>query len=95
MNDNDNSEAVGVVALPADLGVMRQLFLTLAQTLLAILGDPDQCRASHLNVARQFLRDNGIDSSRLTGPKDGAEALAKMISDLPDLPGDLEDNDTF
>jgi len=57
---------------------MDQLHSTLANTLLSRINDPD-VKASDLNVARQFLKDNGI------------EALAAEGSPLADLVATLHD----
>jgi len=48
------------------------------------LNNSETCTAFHLNVARQFLKDNGITISKITGPRDGAEALGRMINQLPE-----------
>ena len=42
------------------------------------------CTAAELNVARQFLKDNGIEA---TAPKDSA--LFNVTKDMPEFDGDV------
>ena len=58
---------------------MDQLHSTLANTLLSRISDPD-VKASDLNVARQFLRDNGIEALANEG-----SPLADLVATLPDF----------
>ncbi len=62
-----------------------ELWSVLATRMKEVLEDPTQCKASHLNVARQFLRDNGIDIATIKTPNDGAEELGKLIEGMPEL----------
>ena len=56
---------------------LRELHGILAQKLLEKVKDPE-CKSSDLNVARQFLRDNGIDAV----PVDNSP-LEKLMKELP------------
>ena len=56
---------------------LKELHAVLAEKLLAKVKDPD-AKSSDLNVARQFLRDNGIDAV----PTDGSP-LKKLVDELP------------
>ena len=56
---------------------LRELHGILAQKLLEKVKDPE-CKSSDLNVARQFLRDNGIDAV----PTDNSP-LQKLIDEMP------------
>ena len=56
---------------------LKELHAVLAEKLLQKVKDPD-CKASDLNVARQFLRDNGIDAV----PVDNSP-LEKLMKELP------------
>ena len=56
---------------------LKELHAVLAEKLLQKVKDPD-AKSSDLNVARQFLRDNGIDAV----PTDGSP-LKKLIDELP------------
>ena len=58
---------------------MDQLHSTLANTLLSRVSDPD-VKASDLNVARQFLKDNGIEALAAEG-----SPLADLVATLPDF----------
>ena len=58
---------------------MEQLHSTLANTLLSRISDPD-VKASDLNVARQFLKDNGIEALAAEG-----SPLADLVATLPDF----------
>ena len=60
---------------------LKELHAVLAEKLLAKVKDPD-AKSSDLNVARQFLRDNGIDAV----PTEGSP-LQKLAEELPfDVP---------
>ena len=56
---------------------LKELHAVLAEKLLQKVKDPD-AKSSDLNVARQFLRDNGIDAV----PTDGSP-LKKLVDELP------------
>ena len=56
---------------------LKELHAVLAEQLLKKVKDPDW-KASDLNVARQFLRDNGIDAV----PVDNSP-LEKLMKELP------------
>ena len=56
---------------------LRELHGILAQKLLEKVKDPE-CKSADLNVARQFLRDNGIDAV----PTDNSP-LQKLIDEMP------------
>ena len=57
----------------------------LANTLLSRVSDPD-VKASDLNVARQFLKDNGIEALAAEG-----SPLADLVATLPDFNDDDAD----
>ena len=60
---------------------LRELHGILAEKLLEKVQDP-ACTAGFLNVARQFLRDNGIDAV----PTEGSP-LQRLADELPfDVP---------
>ena len=60
---------------------LTELHTRLAERLLERIKDPD-VKASDLNVARQFLRDNGIDAV----PTEGSP-LQRLADELPfDIP---------
>ena len=60
---------------------LKELHAVLAEKLLAKVKDPD-AKSSDLNVARQFLRDNGIDAV----PTEGSP-LQRLADELPfDVP---------
>ena len=60
---------------------LRELHGILAEKLLEKVKDPE-CKSSDLNVARQFLRDNGIDAV----PTEGS-SLQRLAEELPfDIP---------
>ena len=60
---------------------LKELHAVLAEKLLEKVQDPD-CTAGFLNVARQFLRDNGIDAV----PTEGS-SLQRLAEELPfDIP---------
>ena len=56
---------------------LKEVHAVLAEKLLQKVKDPD-AKSSDLNVARQFLRDNGIDAV----PTDGSP-LKKLVDELP------------
>ena len=56
---------------------LRELHGILAQKLLEKVKDPE-CKSSDLNVARQFLRDNGIDAV----PTEDSP-LQQLIDEMP------------
>ena len=56
---------------------LRELHVILAEKLLEKIKDPD-AKSADLNVARQFLRDNGIDAV----PTDDSP-LQKLIDEMP------------
>ena len=58
---------------------MEQLHSMLANTLLSKISDPD-VKASDLNVARQFLKDNGIEALATEG-----SPLADLVATLPNF----------
>jgi hypothetical protein len=57
--------------------LMDELHLKLAETLLDRVKDPS-VKSSDLNVARQFLKDNGIEGL----PVDNS-ALKSLVDELP------------
>ena len=60
---------------------LKELHAVLAEKLLEKVQDPD-CTAGFLNVARQFLRDYGIDAV----PTEGSP-LQRLAEELPfDIP---------
>jgi len=56
---------------------LKELHTILAEKLLERVRDPD-CKASDMNVARQFLKDNNIDAI----PVDNSP-LGKLMKELP------------
>ena len=56
---------------------LRELHGILAEKLLEKVKDPE-CKSSDLNVARQFLRDNGIDAV----PTEDSR-LQQLIDEMP------------
>ena len=56
---------------------LRELYGILAEKLLDKVKDPE-CKSADLNVARQFLKDNGIDAV----PTDDSP-LQKLINEMP------------
>ena len=56
---------------------LKELHAILAEKLLEKVKDPE-CKSADLNVARQFLRDNGIDAV----PTDDSP-LQKLIDEMP------------
>jgi len=59
--------------------LMDVLHRTLAENLLSRIKDPD-AKSADLNVARQFLKDNGIDAL----PVDNSP-LSELVKSLPDF----------
>ena len=59
--------------------MMALLHQTLAENLLARVKDPE-AKSSDLNVARQFLKDNGIDALPVEG-----SPLSDLVRTLPDF----------
>jgi hypothetical protein len=59
--------------------LMEVLHRTLAENLLSRIQDPD-AKSADLNVARQFLKDNGIDAL----PVDNSP-LSELVKSLPDF----------
>ena len=66
--------------------IMEKLHLCLAENLLTKVQDPE-AKASDLNVARQFLKDNHIEGL----PVDGSP-LSDLVKTLPNFAED-EDAD--
>lgn len=62
-----------------DIDMMALLHKTLAENLLLRVKDPD-AKSADLNVARQFLKDNGIDAL----PAEGSP-LSELVGTLPDF----------
>lgn len=60
-------------------GALGELHGAMAEAMAEMLKTPDKLTASDLNVIRQFLKDNGINSD---GPND--EKLQSLSDDLPD-----------
>ena len=65
--------------------MMALLHQTLAENLLARIQDPE-AKSSDLNVARQFLKDNGIDALPVEG-----SPLDDIVKTLPDFGDDAFD----
>ena len=59
--------------------MMALLHKTLAENLLLRIQDPE-AKSADLNVARQFLKDNGIDAL----PAEGSP-LSDLVRTLPDF----------
>ena len=59
--------------------LMSLLHKTLAENLLMRVKDPEE-KSADLNVARQFLKDNGIDAL----PAEGSP-LSELVGTLPDF----------
>ena len=59
--------------------MMALLHKTLAENLLLRIQDPE-AKSSDLNVARQFLKDNGIDAVPVEG-----SPLSDLVATLPDF----------
>ena len=62
-----------------DKEMMALLHKTLAENLLLRIQDPE-AKSADLNVARQFLQDNGIDAL----PAEGSP-LSDLVRTLPDF----------
>ena len=62
-----------------DTDMMALLHKTLAENLLLRVKDPD-AKSADLNVARQFLKDNGIDAL----PAEGSP-LSELVGTLQDF----------
>ena len=56
---------------------LKELHAVLAEKLLEKVKDPE-CKSADLNVARQFLKDNGIDAV----PTEDSP-LQKLIDEMP------------
>jgi hypothetical protein len=65
--------------------LMDILHRTLAEQLLSRVQDPE-AKSADLNVARQFLKDNGIDAL----PVDNSP-LSELVKSLPDFNDDDTD----
>ena len=59
--------------------MMALLHKTLAENLLLRIQDPE-AKSADLNVARQFLKDNGIDALPVEG-----SPLSDLVATLPDF----------
>jgi hypothetical protein len=59
--------------------MMALLHKTLAKNLLLRIQDPE-AKSADLNVARQFLKDNGIDALPVEG-----SPLSDLVATLPDF----------
>jgi hypothetical protein len=59
--------------------MMASLHKTLAENLPLRIKDPE-AKSSDLNVARQFLKDNGIDALPVEG-----SPLSDLVATLPDF----------
>ena len=59
--------------------MMDQLHRLLAETLTARVKDPE-AKTGDLNVARQFLKDNGIDALPVEN-----SPLSELVATLPDF----------
>jgi len=64
---------------------MDLLHRTLAENLLSRVKDPE-AKAGDLNVARQFLKDNGIDALPVEN-----SPLSDLVKSLPDFADDDTD----
>ena len=65
--------------------MMALLHKTPAENLLLRIQDPES-KSSDLNVARQFLKDNGIDAVPVEG-----SPLSNLVATLPDFSDDTFD----
>ena len=65
--------------------LMELLHQTLAENLLTRISDPE-AKSADLNVARQFLKDNGIEAVAAEG-----SPLADFVATLPDFNDDDAD----
>ena len=68
-----------------DKDMMALLNKTPAENLLLRIQDPE-AKSSDLNVARQFLKDNGIDAVPVEG-----SPLSNLVATLPDFSDDTFD----
>ena len=68
-----------------DKDMMALLNKTPAENLLLRIQDPE-AKSSDLNVARQFLKDNGIDAVPVEG-----SPLSDLVATLPDFSDDTFD----
>ena len=59
--------------------LMELLHQTLAENLLSRISNPE-AKSADLNVARQFLKDNGIEAVAAEG-----SPLADLVATLPDF----------
>ena len=59
--------------------MMASLHKTLAENLPLRIKDPE-AKSADLNVARQFLKDNGIDALPVEG-----SPLSELVATLPDF----------
>lgn len=59
--------------------LMELLHRTLAENLLSRVKDPE-AKSADLNVARQFLKDNGIDALPVEN-----SPLSELVKSLPDF----------
>ena len=59
--------------------MMALLHQTLAENLLLRIQDPE-AKSADLNVARQFLKDNGIEALAVEG-----SPLSSLVATLPDF----------
>jgi hypothetical protein len=71
-----------------DQVTLEDLHRILAETLLERIRDPE-AKASDLNVARQFLKDNHIDSLPTKGSPLGA--LAESLPNFSDDEADISE----
>src|SRR5262245_51935964 len=75
--------------------VLHRIWLAQAKALLAALENPEKAQAATLNVARQFLTDNGITNDSLKDARrhahDGLEAALRAMDEagLDELGSDL------
>jgi len=65
--------------------MMALLHQTLAENLLLRIQDPE-AKSADLNVARQFLKDNGIEALAVEG-----SPLSSLVATLPDFSDDTFD----
>ncbi len=65
--------------------IMDQLHKLLAENLIARVKDPE-AKTGDLNVARQFLKDNGIDAMPVEN-----SPLSELVATLPDFADDDTD----
>ena len=65
--------------------IMYILHRTLAEQLLSRVQDPD-AKSADLNVARQFLKENGIDALPVNN-----SPLSELVKSLPDFNDEYTD----